>query len=314
MIGNYLRIALFCSFTFLCCSSSQTKTKVNLIDVEETKEGVKKSAEYQKSYDYETPSATFILDRKLAEISGLEYDEINNQFLSINDEEGIIYFLDPNSFETVTEQKFGKKGDYEAISLTDDNIVVSKNTGTLYFKEQSSNETYTFNTELNARNDVEGLCFDKKNNSLLLACKGQAIDNKGSKKDQKCVYRFDIENKKLDKEPFFTIIDNELLSFVESMNLDGSKTKLKKLKRRVKNFSPSGIAIHPVSGDYYLTSGRSSLLLIIGINKQIKDVIFLNSKSNPQPEGITFDKENNLYISTEGKGYSGKVFKFAYTG
>ena len=158
------------------------------------------------------------------------------------------------------------------------------------------------------------MCFDEKSGTLLLACKGQPIAKVNGKKNQKCVYLFDLDSKELNVEPYLTIMDDDLISFVEFSHSDKAKSKLKQGKRRVKDFSPSGIAIHPISGDYYLTSGRGSLLVILGKDKQLKDVIFLNSKLNPQPEGITFDKDNNLYISTEGKGYNGKIFKFVYNG
>jgi len=39
-------------------------------------------------------------------------------------------------------------------------------------------------------------------------------------------------------------------------------------------------------------------------------VHFLDEGIIPQPEGITFDYKNNLYIATEGQGFNGKVFKF----
>lgn len=311
MVGNYLRITFFCSFTLLCCSSSQTKKNVDLTDDVQIQKDAILADEYHIAYDFETPIRTYVLDEKLGEISGLTYDLRNNLFLAINDEEGVVYSLEPSSFEIVSEKKFAKKGDYEAIAILDDDVVVSKNTGTLYFNNKLSNETTIYNTQLNARNDVEGLCYDIESNALLIACKEQPL-GVGNKRDEKCVYRFDLDTKKLDKDPFFTIYDTQLLSFVDSIDLDESKSKLKKVKRKVKNFAPSSIAIHPVTGDYYLTSGRGSLLVIIDKNKQLRDIIFLNDKSNPQPEGITFDKENNLYISTEGKGFSGKVFKYDY--
>ncbi len=314
MIGLYLRIALFCSFTFLCCSSPQKGEKGNLIDAVEIVVEGEKTIEFQKNYNFETPSETFVLDNRLGEISGLTYDLANDLFLSNNDEEGKIFTLDPTTFNINSEYKFSKKGDFEAIAKVDDYIVVSKNTGTLYFYNQTSNETISYNTELNTRNDVEGMCFDKETGSLLIACKGQPIAKIRGKKNQKCVYLFDLNEKKLNVDPYLTVMDSELTSFVESSHSGISKSKLKKLKRRVKSFAPSGIAIHPINGDYYLISGRGSVLVIIGKDKQLKDVIFLNSKSNPQPEGITFDKDNNLYISTEGKGFSGKIFKFAYDG
>jgi len=100
---------------------------------------------------------------------------------------------------------------------------------------------------------------------------------------------------------------------VKSVYASESKSKIKKLTNRVKDFAPSGIAIHPLSKEYYLISARGSTLVILDTNRQFKDLIFLNDKSNKQPEGICFDGQSNLYISTEGHGLSAKIFKFNYT-
>ncbi len=91
-----------------------------------------------------------------------------------------------------------------------------------------------------------------------------------------------------------------------------SKSKRKKLVNRSKSFAPSGLAVHPLNEDLYILSAKGSLLVIFDKTKFLKRVIFLNSKTIPQPEGIAFDQLNHLYIATEGQGFSGKIFKFNY--
>jgi len=119
-----------------------------------------------------------------------------------------------------------------------------------------------------------------------------------------------LEDKELDESPFLTIEDDALEKTVQDQYLSESKSGLKKLKNRAKEFSPSGIVIHPTSGDYYLLSAKGSTVVIINEDKEIQEVIFLDNRIIPQPEGICFGKERDLYISTEGQGFSGKIFKF----
>jgi len=314
MIQVTIRIALFYCLIFVCCGPMQKDNKTSNEVIKSRTTEIKQSVQQDSNYNFEIPSETFVLDRNLSEISSLAYSNEDNTFITNNDESGHIFILDPNSFKIISREKFAKRGDYESIEKIGDDIIVCKNTGKLYFYNETSKETTTYNTELSAKNDVEGLCYEKSSNSLLLACKGHPLAKTDSKKNEKCIYKFDLEQKKLISEPFLSISDSELKSYVASTFANKSKSKLKKLKNKVKYFSPSGIAIHPVSGDYFLISAKGSLLVIIGKNKVLKEIAFLNNKTNPQPEGICFDKKNNLYISTEGKGFSGKIFKFNYNG
>ena len=75
----------------------------------------------------------------------------------------------------IEEIQFHKDGDYEGIEIVGDKVYVIKSTGTIYevtnpgTKEQQRKK---FNSFLSKENDVEGLAYDKKNNRLLVACKG----------------------------------------------------------------------------------------------------------------------------------------------
>ncbi|HET7898550.1 MAG TPA: hypothetical protein VFL47_12780, partial [Flavisolibacter sp.] len=75
---------------------------------------------------------------------------------------------------------------------------------------------------------------------------------------------------------------------------------------------PSAVAVHPVSGDIYVLSTRKTKGLaqysrdgkILGFQEIDKDLM-------PQPEGLCFSPNGEMYISTEGKGGEpGKILKF----
>lgn len=310
-----IRVILSCFCILLVsCGSSGIEDSASNKTNSKSALGIGESLQKTLGYNFEKPSETFILSRQLREISSLAYHPKDHTFLTNDDESGYFFILDPQSFKIKSKEKFAVKGDYEAAEIIGDDIIISKNTGTLNFYNQSTAETTSYNTELKSQNDVEGLCFEKRTNSLLLACKGQPLDQDKGKKTHKSVYRFDLSQKKLITEPYLTILDSSLHKMVDTSYSKASKSQLKKLNNRILKFAPSGIAIHPVSGDYFLISARGSSLVIIGQNKVLKEVVFLNNNTNPQPEGICFDQENNLYISTEGQGFNGKIFKFNYNG
>lgn len=302
----------FC-FIFICCGLSQKEHEISNERIKNPSIENANSSQISRNYNFQELSEFFILENRLGEISSLAYDKSTKTFLSNNDESGSFYFLDPKTFKIKSDVEFAKKGDYESIEKVGEDIIICDSSGNLFFYNQSSKETNKVKTALGPKNDVEGLCYDEKSHSLLLACKGEALNiSKDKRGEKKSVYRFDMGSKKLIKKPFLSISDKKLKSHLNETYPSLSKSKLKKLKESAKEFAPSGIAIHPESKDYYLISAHSSILLIIDKNKEIKDLIFLNESSIPQPEGICFDQDNNLYISTEGHGFLGKIFKFNY--
>ena len=267
---------------------------------------------YQVAYDFSSPTETFVLDKKLNEISSLAYEPEGNYFITNDDESGHFYHLRGDDFTIAEEISFSKKGDYEAIEKIGNKAYVAKSNGNLYVYDYSTTETTTIKSVLSPKNDIEGLCYDKSNEALLLACKGHPYDEEaGSKKKKyKSIYKYDLRSAELDTEPYMNVHIKELTRFVELTNASAAPSKLKKLKHRVKQFAPSGIAVHPVTGEYYVISARGSLIAIYTKTKELVHVELVNNKTIPQPEGITFDIYNNLYISTEGQTFSGKIFKF----
>ena len=125
----------------------------------------------------------------------------------------------------------------------------------------------------------------KKNNRLLIAIKGNEPDTD----DYKGIYAFDLATKKMNDQPEFKI---DLLNKAFETNGSGKKKK--------GSFNPSGIAIHSLNGDMYLTDGRNSKLLITDAAGAIKKLYQLNTSEFAQPEGIIFNAAGDLFIANEG--------------
>jgi len=264
-----------------------------------------------EAYNLETPTEIFVLERELNEISSLAYNSKGNNILTNEDESGIVFMLNKENCEIVKKENFAKEGDYESIEMVDDDIIICKNSGTLFFYNSITKKTKKIKTPLSKENNVEGLCYLKTKNALLLACKGQPLDQKKGKKNKKCVYAYDLSKNVLNPDPFLKITDDELEDFLKNDFNGLTKSQFKKFKNKLEDFAPSGIAVHPITGSYFIISARGSTLIIIGTNKKIKKIHFLDDQIIVQPEGITFDDNNNLFIATEGSGYNGKIFKFA---
>ena len=274
-----------------------------------------------QGYDFRNPTQTFELSKKLKEISGLAYDNVTNRLWSHNDEKGVFHELDINSGKILSSQKFSKSGDYEAIAIVGDEVVVASHSGKLHFYNRKSNETDKLPTLLSPKNDIEGLCYSPETDKLMIACKGHSIGHK----KRKSIYAFDLSSGQLDQSPLIEIRNNQLPKWIDDNQDKYKGHSLTNLKDRVGKFAPSGLSLDRSGNRLFLISARGSTLLIYDVAQDFGDsrsseaavlesVIFLDEKMIPQPEGITFDTDNNLYISSEGKNGKGEILKFNFRG
>jgi uncharacterized protein YjiK len=233
------------------------------------------------------------LPEELKEISGLAYSK-DNHILTHNDEKGIVYKLKLPSGKVVNKFILGDKiirKDFEGIALVKDTLFLVTSNGFLYkypgFATGKFTEFEKTKTGLKAENNVEGLCYDENTKSLLLACKDKPCkDYKG----YKAVYSFNLEKMLLENKPRFLI-------------------SIKKLKNKfnIKEFSPSGIEIHPTSGNFYIISANTKAIIKISPDGKILAAVKLDKKYHKQPEGITLLPDGSLIIADEGNGGKGFI-------
>ena len=319
-MNNYSFFLFTIFFFLLSCSESSNSHQKNVpTGIEKNKELESKvisivASDQTSSYNFEEPILTLALPLSLLEISGLSYVPETDQLLAVNDERGWIFFLNATNGEIEEKKTFSGSGDFEGIEWLGDQISIVKSNGDIYFyKEGKEEPTNKVKTQFKPSNDIEGLAFDVANNRLLLACKGNPNLGKSDKyKKVKNIYSFDLEKNKLEEVPFISVEDEALEDYVKDFAKanDFSKKKKKKLKGRVNDFSPSGIAIHPETKDFYLLSSQGKLLIIYTAAKELKEVVFLDTKIHRQPEGICFAPNGDLFISNEGKGLGAKIMKY----
>ena len=268
----------------------------------------------KKMYNFGKPTQIMALPLSLLEISGLSYYPPKDQLLAVNDERGKLFFLNYSTGKVEKEYTFGRRGDYEGVEWMGEKCAVVKSNGDLYFFDfEKKEKSEIVKTKLNSSNDIEGLTYDVSQKHLLLVCKGNPnLGDSDKHKKTKNVYRYSLKKGKIKKKPVLSIQDEELENYVEafSKKQDFSKKKIKKLKNRAKSFSPSGMAIHPQTKDYYFLSSVGKLLVIFDADKNLKEIIFLNPNIHRQPEGICFLPNGDLFISNEGKGLGAKLIKY----
>ena len=92
------------------------------------------------------------------------------------------------------------------------------------------------------------------------------------------------------------------------------KNDFEKVAEQKIDFFPSAIAVHPVTHDIYLLSTRDTkCMAIYSHDGKFKMVQFIDKELMPQPEGICFSPEGQLFISSEGKkGEPGNLFEFDF--
>lgn len=257
-------------------------------------------------YNWEEPSNSFELDNKLNEISGLSMSEDGSYLLGVQDELGEIFILDKTNGRIVQQIPFWKEGDYEGIEQVGSTIYVVKNTGTIYEVSQpgtSEQVVEKFNGFLNGDNDIEGLSYWPQRHQLLLACKAQP----GGELDPnrfKAIYAFDLASKTFLPEPLM-LLDREAVSaYLKDCKPGPDHHKLCDIFNPEKedfDLSPAALAVHPITGEFYLTSSKGNLLIIISPTGKILHIDKLPKDLHRQPEGLCFDVAGNLYIANEQK-------------
>lgn len=268
---------------------------------------------YHFPYQLDKPDESFKLSSKLVEISGLSLSSDSQYLLAVNDEQGKAFFVDKQDGEIKKDLKFGKSGDYEGIEMVENILYVVRNSGTIVEvkdlgEEKQKDETY--NTELNAEYDVEGLGYDAKHNRLLLACKGKAGVGEQFR-HTRAVYGFDLNKKALNPKPVWLIDRRDIRAYAEKKK--GKTPKLIEILDKDSSnaaFAPSGIAVHPISGEIYLISSVGKVLVVIKPNGKLAYLEKLDESLFRQPEGICFEADGTLFISSEGKGGKGRIFRF----
>ncbi len=270
-------------------------------------------------YKLNRPDQTFELDDELEEISALSMSPDEGYLLAVQDEDAEVYVLDKQYGEIVEKIDFGKDGDYEGLEVIGEDVFVLRSDGKLYaFKGilDDNPSVIEFFTPLDESYNLEGLGFDSQQGVLLLACKAKAGDG-AAYEGKRAIYSFNPNTGKLSDEPAYLISLKAIQEFLEISPALRQYEKLVEFFQPNQSeftFNPSAVAVHPITRHIYVTSAVRSLLLVLDYEGNILHLERMDEDLLPQPEGITFESDGTLYLSTEGKGGEGRIYRFRYRG
>lgn len=245
----------------------------------------KANAEITEGIDNYTIIETWELPEVLNEISGIVWVD-NNTLACVQDEDGVLFIYDLTDRSISEEIPFAGKGDYEGIAISNNDMYVMQSDGLLYeIKNWDATNKIVSNykTGFKASNNMESLAYSAKDFSLITIPK-----DRDSKDDFKGIYKIPLSSK---------MVDMTIPAYKIDMNADALRAY--KNKKLYKTFNPSEIAVHPKSNDIYVLEGKQPKLLVMDAEGTLKTVYKLDEINFPQPEGMTFSEDGDLYISNE---------------
>jgi len=250
-------------------------------------------------YDFEKV-ATFKLELKIKEISGLVWDPVKNVFITHIDESGKLFYLNRDTKKIVGEFRFADKGDFEDIALVGETPYVLESNGKLFkVIEDTTTKTLTGieqgKLEIDGKVDFETMYYDSARHALVMICKNCDIDNKATVS----AFAYYLDSTGFDNKPLYTI--------------DASKVE-KMAPKETSKLQPSAARIQPNLKKLFIISSAANLLVVADLNGVVESVHWLKPKIFPQPEGLAFNKSGDMYIANEGVTSNATILLFTAHG
>lgn len=278
-------------------------------------------ASFAFPFQVDQPDHHVELDDDLREISGIALTPDLDEIAAVQDESGIVFFLDPLSGAINRSIEFWKDGDYEDLAFSPDgHLWVVKSKSTLYelsgWRSGQSLEVIKHEGPLSGAQDVEGLIWDERSSVFYLACKGDPGGTMNADLER-AVYAYAPNEGVLLPNPAVVIRASELRQWLldnlgsENISDDFGKLSNSKTDDEGFHFGPSAIARDPITGHWYVASAKGNILCVFDDTWSLLHIEKLPHKVHTQPEGLSFDRQGNLFISNEGKkGKSGCILRF----
>jgi uncharacterized protein YjiK len=283
---TFLASSLLISTAFLGISCVNGNRDDKKSDSTETVSGsgAEKSA---LPYDLSKP-VKYNMPHNLFEISGIVFHNGDpKEVFAIQDEDGDLFHLGLSDKES-KYTKFGGKGDYEDLAIINNYVIVLKSNGELHiFPISGINKPEVANVvktkDLVPKAEYEGLAADEKNNMIYVLTKDSKPDSKAKASS---IYGF-----KFGADASLTPAGEFSLSHKAIEKASGSSKS---------RFRPSALAKNQKTNEWYVLSSVNKVLVVTDADFKVKATYPLDPSLFNQPEGIAFDRDNNLYISNEG--------------
>lgn len=263
-------------------------------------------------YPLDKPALLVALPAELNEISGMSRSPRANELLAVQDEDGIVYRLSLEDGQILARIPFHKPGDYEGITIVDEDIWVLKSSGTLYCI-QDETRVLKFKSEvISKEEDAEGLTYDAAQHRLLIACKGA----KAGTAQQRNIYAFDLASQRFLPEPVMFIRQADFTSLLDEHQQAKWYEKLSDFLIGDEDdfgLGPSALAIHPITQAIFVLSSRGNLLLELSPSGELQNFHRFKKEYFPQAEGLFFLPDATMFISTEARGSApARIYRIPY--
>jgi len=298
------KLVLYLAIIFVSCKHiGKVSLHGKKIDIPES--GSENSSDAAIPYVLSKPDREWTMPDELKEISGI-VKMPGDTLLAIEDLHAALYFINVSqqqaiiakklTFDDVAKDKF----DIEDVTMDSSHTIYALWSHGVIFKISNWKDKMQVEaneTNLDKKNNTEGLAYNPLTGELLIACKNES-GIEGEKKSTRAVYAYDLASRKLKDEPFLVIEKKQLDKFIS---------------RKV-DFYPSAIGVHPITHDVFIISTKGSKSIACFTQSgDLKGFEMLDPDLLPQPEGICFDYKGNIFISTEGKhGEAAHVYEYAW--
>jgi uncharacterized protein YjiK len=251
-------------------------------------------------YDLNSPKRYKMPD-VLREISGIAFNQGNSNILYAEEDENGKVFHFKLGDDQINVTHFGKRGDFEDIAICNNYVIMLRSDGVLFtFPLSETGKKEADGVKIFERilpaGEYEGLSAIDSGGKIFVLCK-HCNDEKTNKWGGGSVLQMDANGN-------LVHFGNFEISIKQIDQVSGSH-KI--------NFHPSALAKNFKTGEWYILSSVNKLLVVTNENWSVKAVYPLNPSLFAQPEGIAFDRMQNLYISNERGGtLSGSILVFYY--
>ncbi len=306
---------LLSAFTYSCQPSEPTDTSA--ASVSQTTPSLESSlpaATDSFAYDILNPNQRFDLPTALLEVSSVSVID-DSTLAMVQDERGRVYLFNQNRKEVTHFCDFRPSGDFEGIETKGDTAFVLRSNGRIYVVPNYNEEVVAeqaIKTFLTEEDDAEGFAYDEETNSLLIACKEPPVLGVKRQKNQRAIYRYDLDLQSLQQTPFLLIDMHRVRkSLQDQAQTKGAKKLVAEFEPEKKgSFKPSGIAVHPKTKDIYMIASNGKLLIVVNRDAEVLYARYLPRSVFSQPEGIDFADDGTLYISNEGRDGVASLLRF----
>ena len=267
----------------------------------------------QGKYNMLRPSIVFELPAFLTEVSALT-DVDENTIACVHDEAASVYFVSLRDGSVLDSMTFSGPADMEGLTRVGNEFFALRSDGLVFHlggRASRLSVRDTFWLDVPNKN-IEGLGYDERKGLVLISPKDFV---KGAKegKDERVIYAIDPNAKehvpsvvlRLSLEGLVEQAERKGIATPRRRKDDGQEVSSLKLRY-------SSVAVHPITDHYYLLSAADRTLLVVDRSGTLIDLVLLDEELLPKPEGITFMPNGDMWISSEGKGRTPVLARYAF--